>query len=131
MPTDVEAVAFLNQAVALAAAGNFDELCALGGGNCEETLEDAGRDAVPSGPPLVLRTWLVIGSGTSTGGRILEVCGIDGRQRPYRTQILVFPDIDGDGFRAIEPVYWSGMTIAAGNVVGPQPTPAITCPGVS
>lgn len=132
LPSDEEARSFLATAVGLARSGSWEELCALGGGNCEETLNDAGRDAVPADGPIVLATWLVTstpaGDGrVNQGGRILEVCGIDGRDRPYRTQMLVFRE--AEKLIAIEPIYWSGMTVASGSVVGPKPTPAAVCPG--
>lgn len=124
-PTQEEAIAFLSQAVAFATAERWTDLCAIGGGNCERTLDDAGRGAVPPDPPTVRRTWVVPPTANTTGGRILELCGVDGQSRPYVTQMLVYRL--GGEMKAIEPVYWSGMVIATEPVV-PEPTPIAFCP---
>ena len=125
-PTPEEAVAFLSQAVELARAGRWEDLCAIGSANCERALADAGKEAVPLDPPTVRRTWLVNSTAEAVGGRVLEVCGVDGRNEPYVTEILVFRL--GSETRAIEPVYWSGIVIATDPVVGDEPAVLAPCP---
>jgi hypothetical protein len=129
-PSEVETVEFLDHIVDLARAGDFDALCAVGGGNCRRALGDAGADAVPDAAPTILGTWLLgdtpAGGGYSVGGRILEVCGVDGRGRTFRTQMLIFSE--SGQLKAIEPVYWSGIRIATDPNVGPDPSVAATCP---
>lgn len=124
LPRQDEAVAFLARLVDLAGQGEFEELCGLGDGNCERHLEMAGIESVPPEPPTVVASRLVADDPSSgaVGGWVLTLCGIDGRGQDYRSEMLIFRD--GDGLRAINPVYWDGVMIADGNatVPGPQPT---------
>jgi len=55
-PSEAEARGHLAQIVALARAGEFEALCDLGSGNCEQALDDADRDALPPAAPLVVGT---------------------------------------------------------------------------
>jgi hypothetical protein len=55
IPPRDKAVAFIQHLYPLAEAGQFDALCANGGGNCETVLDDAGRDAVPAERPKIRR----------------------------------------------------------------------------
>ncbi len=132
-PTEAQARAALDEAVSLARAGDFTGLCAIGGGNCQRTLDDAGRDAVPTAAPTVIGTRVIeptqlAGGAWDLGGRVLGVCGIDGRGQPYRSEVLVFQD--GQTMRMIEPVYWSRLTIgsAASAVTAPGPAQTGGCP---
>jgi hypothetical protein len=106
-------------------SGDFEALCALGGGNCERLLEDASVAAVAADPPRILETRVVPPKGrddaVSTGGRLVRLCGVDGLGEPYRTEILVF-ESEGE-LRAIEPVYWSGYRIALSPLVGEDNQP--------
>jgi hypothetical protein len=45
-----------------------------------------------------------------TGGRIVTVCGLDQTGRSYLTEVLVF--YDRGELRALNPIYWSGTSIA-------------------
>ena len=115
IPTQEEALAFLDHVVSLASQGDFDGICAIGDGNCRKHLDDAGRDAVPPGPPTVVRTSIIPTSTTwggqrSLGGVVLVLCGIDGHGEHYDSEMLVFHD--GGGLRAINPIYWGGTRIA-------------------
>ena len=140
-PTEARARAALDRVVALARAGDFERLCGLSDGNCHIILEQAGEDAVPPDPPTVFGTRVMVPVPLSDGawqggGVVLEVCGIDGRGQPYRSEVLAFDD--GHAIRLINPIYWSGVTIsgfagagAAPSVavsVGASPTPT-GCPG--
>ncbi len=123
-PSQDEAVAFLARLVDLTSQGEFEELCGLGDGNCERHLEMAGIESVPPEPPTVVATRIVADDPASgaVGGFVLTVCGIDGRGQDYRSEMLIFRD--GDGLRAINPVYWDGVMIADGDTTlpGPEPT---------
>lgn len=114
IPSVQQAQRHLDEIVRLARTGDFEGMCALGDGNCEDSLEIAGRDAVPPGPPKVIGTRTVPTSSSngqqSLGGIVFVLCGIDGRGEPYDSEMLVFND--GDGLRAINPVYWSRTRIA-------------------
>jgi hypothetical protein len=115
IPSEREALAFLNGIVALARQGDFEGVCALGDGNCRLHLEDAGRGTVPPDPPTVVRTGIIPTSTTSAGqqslgGVVLVLCGIDGHGERYDSEMLVFND--GAGLRAINPIYWGRSGIA-------------------
>jgi hypothetical protein len=115
IPTIEEAQAHLAEIVRLARAGNFEEMCALGDGNCERILEVAGRDAVPRDPPTIVATRTVPTTSSSGqqsfGGVVFVLCGIDGRGDHYDAEMLVFHD--GNGLRAMNPVYWGRTRIAS------------------
>jgi hypothetical protein len=129
LPSEREAREFLDEAVSLAAAQRFEELCELGGGSCRRLLGEAGDP--PLDPPSVTGTRTIprqTSDGvTSVGGLVLELCGV-GQDGPYYTEMLVFRD--GGALRAIEPIYWSGFGVAAdGTTTGSAPSdPADRCP---
>ena len=115
-PSGARAVAALDRAVSYARAYDFAGLCSLSDGNCPIILDQAGRDAVPPDPPTVYATRVLqptrlANGGWDAGGLVLQVCGIDGRGRPYRSEVLVFTT--GSTVTLINPVYWSGMGIAS------------------
>jgi hypothetical protein len=123
IPSRSEAIAFVEHLYPLAESGQFEALCAEGGGNCETVLADTGRDAVPAARPKIVDTFEVpsrdTGDGTMVGGLVLVLCGVDGRDRPFRTEVLVFRD--GSRLRGIEPVYWSGVGIAPDTLTATKP----------
>jgi hypothetical protein len=130
-PSEGEARAFLAGIVGLAMRGDFEGLCAVGSGTCQDQLRDSGRDAVPPLPPRIVGTRVVqpqrLGDAWSTGGFVLQVCGIDGRGEPYFDEVLVLRD--GSRLISIGTVYWSRTRIAEGQTAGgPQPTPPPECP---
>lgn len=117
-PTEAETQAFVTQMVRLAQAGEFDRLCEMGGGNCEQILESAGVENVPVDPPTVARIYVVpsvrhADGSWSQGGQMVEMCGSDRSGAPYQTQMIVFHD-PYQGVIAIEPIYWSGLSISVG-----------------
>jgi hypothetical protein len=98
----------------------------MGGGNCEQILAEAGETAVPEDRPVVAGTFVLpqreVGSdATMLGGRVVVLCGTDALDRDYRTEVLVFVDEEG-ATRAIEPVYWSGNSIATQTNENAEPT---------
>lgn len=130
-PSEAEALAFLARIVAAARSRDFDALCALGTSSCRDLLDMAGRDAVPLLPPTVVgitrleNTRRPDGLWTS-GGVLLQLCGIDGRGRPYASEMLVVrrgSAAEPGPLAASEPVYWSGMRIARDATVGDGPEP--------
>lgn len=130
IPTPEEASAVLDQLVAFAQAGDLEGLCSIGDGNCEATLDDVGPGSAPHDRPIVLGQRVVAPDAAtgSVGGRVIAVCGTDGVGRAYRSEILVFRA--GANLRAINPVFWSGITIASGSVAeaSPPPSGASPCP---
>jgi hypothetical protein len=128
-PTLAEAQGFLAQVVALAQRGDFKGLCAIGDGNCERSLDRAGRELVPREPPAVIGVRLLptarTGDHVSTGGVILEMCGRDAAGKPYHSEMLVFRD--RSTLRAINPVYWGNTKVAEGNSTPASVAPSTSC----
>ena len=128
-PTVAEANAFLGQVVTLAQRHDFQGLCALGDGNCEQSLDHWGRDAVPSDPPSLISTRLLPATkseaGVSTGGVIFVLCGRDGTGNPYNSEMLVFRD--GSSLRAINVVYWGDGKIGGGITTPSSPPQPPAC----
>lgn len=132
-PSAAQAQAALADAVRLARAGEFVSLCQLGGGNCETILDTAGRDRVPSLAPIVVLNEPMReakGPNESGSARLLVVCGrgVDGDI--YATEIAVV--WQGAEVRAIEPIYWSGLSVSTAGGTGvhselPAPSPAPEC----
>lgn len=123
-PTREEATAFLARIVDLSQRRDFIGLCDLGGGNCEHVLAEAGLEAVPVTAPTLAADFVISGSGPpedrSATGRVLVLCGSGRDGGRYRTEMFVF--FSNSQLIAIEPVYWSGMTIATGNTTVSDPT---------
>jgi hypothetical protein len=131
VPSEAEARSHFAQVVGLAMGGDFGGLCDLGDSNCRNILRDASEETVPPLPPRIVGTRVVEpeihGDTWSTGGFVLQVCGIDGHGKPYFDEVLVF----NDGTRLISTgtIYWSRTRIAEGPTAGgPQPTPPPECP---
>lgn len=119
-PTVAETEAFVARMVSLAQAGQFEQLCEMGGGNCEHILESAGAQNVPLDPPAVARIYVVpsiehADGSWSQGGQMVEMCGNDRNGAPYQTQMIVFRD-PHEGVIGIEPIFWSGLSISVGVV---------------
>ena len=115
-PTVAETRTFIAEMVRLAQAGDFEKLCQMGGGNCEDILATAGAENVPADPPMVARIYEVpsvrhADGSWSQGGQMVEMCGTNGG-KPYQSQMIVFRD-PHEGIIAIEPIYWSGLGIIA------------------
>lgn len=119
-PTSAEAEAFLTHVVDVAQSGNFNALCELGGGSCEDFLNEQGGQEVPREAPEVVGGRIVQPTGDGAGrvgGFVLELCGTNARGEPYYSEMLVFSDFNGD-LKAIEPTYWMGIRIADDNEAG-------------
>lgn len=114
VPTATEARSFLQSVVSVAQSADFDALCRLGGGNCEDYLDlEGGRD-VPTAAPVVVGDRVIPSTGIdagTVGGRVLELCGRTDAGELYYSEMLVFFDYSGD-LHAIEPEYWMGIRIS-------------------
>jgi hypothetical protein len=113
--SEAEARAFFDQVVAAARARDWDTLCGLNGAppNCEADLDSPFqklRDRLPPDPPTIVETrFHEKQSADGSTGRILVVEGIDGRARPYRTEVMV-SRYDGK-LEGTNVVYWSSHEI--------------------
>jgi hypothetical protein len=124
VPTIAEGQAFLAQVVALAKRNDFEGLCALSDGpNCRVSLDQWGRNTVPSESPSVIGTRAIQptrdADRTTVGGLVLVMCGRDAAGQPYNSEMLVFRD--GSQLRAINPIYWGNGTIADGDLTLASP----------
>ncbi|HSK52776.1 MAG TPA: hypothetical protein VLA44_08475, partial [Clostridia bacterium] len=108
-PAEAAARALVDDIVAAARDRDFATLCGFGDANCPDVLAMAGRDRVPSEPPVIAGTWVLPPVGARVGGLVLQLGGIDGAGAPYATEVLV--QAGPTGLVAIQPVYWSGMRV--------------------
>jgi len=120
-PTAAEAEGFLARVVDAAQSRDFEALCALGGGSCDDFLNEEGGREVPEPPPEVVGGRVVeptrIGGGGTVGGYVLEMCGTLADGETYYSEMLVFFDFNGQ-LRGIEPPYWMGIRISEDNEAG-------------
>jgi hypothetical protein len=120
-PTAAEAEGFLAEVVDAARDGDFDALCDLGGGSCEDFLnEEGGRDVPETAPEIVGgRVIQPTGNGAAgkVGGYVLEMCGQKANGQSYYSEMLVFFDFNG-ALRGIEPEYWMGIRISDNSEAG-------------
>ncbi|MGH2671291.1 MAG: hypothetical protein ACRDH5_19640, partial [bacterium] len=68
-------------------------------------LEQECRKSVPPEPPMVVSSRHQPRVDGYVGGRVLLVRGIDGRDKPYETEVLIFRD--KRSYKAIHAVFWS------------------------
>ncbi len=121
-----EALAVLRRAESFAQTDDFEVLCSMNGNvsMCQHHLRTAGGpDSVPIEPPRIVDSYIIPNEGSSLGGRVIVLKGIDRQGKPYTTEFLVFDQGDNHLVPLI-PVYWSGIGIARGNVTStfiPQP----------
>jgi hypothetical protein len=114
-PAESEARKFVDQIVQLALNRDFDGLCALGSPECRFILSGQ-TDNVPTSRPMVANVVIVLSERTSSdtwtpGGVLFSLCGFDGKGTPYRSQMLVSENPWGPGLMAMEPVFWTGLSI--------------------
>lgn len=133
-PSDQQAREFLARIVSLAEAKDFSALCTHGSLNCAQNLKDLDAAAtVPTTAPIVVGSSDVPDKDPYQGGRLLEVCGLDGAGKAYRSSLLFFGT--DDQFTVIEALYWtsmgySGSGLAEATSASPGPEWA-TCPSGS
>ena len=109
VPSEEEALAFLDRIVATVRTRDRDAICALGVGGCRRQLERLGLASIPDLPPTVLSVRRLeprsLGDGSwAEGGQVLELSGIDGLGRPYHGEILVL--VHQGELSAIYPTFW-------------------------
>lgn len=138
VPTHAEAVSLLRQIWAVVASRDLSRLCDYGTGPCAKAVREVDPASIPTLPPTVTGSWVLPTQRASSnawwiGGRVLELCGVDGLGQPYSSEMLVFRD--GSRLVAVLPVFWTGMRIARGDTVGvpipgrtPGPCPAASAP---
>jgi hypothetical protein len=131
-PSASEALAFLASIEAEVKSGDLSHLCEkFGGGTCRHTLQGSDPAAVPTTDPAVIGTSIIppatYADGTwSDGGRLLELCGVDGLGKHYYSEMLVFND--GGRTISVEPAYWIGVRIATSGTVSSSVPPSPPCP---
>jgi hypothetical protein len=111
--TEAEARRYLDRIVAAAQAHDLERVCRLNGAvlNCRETLRViGGPSTTPTTPPAVVGTRYLKKQKGGTAGMVLIVTGTDGNGKAYRSEVMVFRE-DRSHFKAINAVYWSGLTI--------------------
>lgn len=125
-PTEQAALAYFAQVVDLVERGDVLSICTLGSGTCAHDLRNADLTAVPKTLPKVIGTRLLASTkeadgSWNVGGQVLEVCGIDGHNRPFYSELLVF--YDGDRLISTNPLYWSGMRVATSDTTDQSAPP--------
>jgi len=125
-PTQEAALAYFGQVVGLVERGDIRSICMFGSGTCPHDLRNADLTAVPTTLPKVIGTRLLASSqeadGTwNVGGQVLEVCGIDGHNRPFYSELLVF--YDGNRLISTNPLYWSGSRVATSDTTDQSASP--------
>jgi len=133
-PSEAAALQHLRAIVGIVESGGLSTLCGLGGGNCPGEVRDADAGAFPDEDPVVVRVSLIpttsSADGTwNAGGRLLDLCGVDGHGRPYSSQMLVFREHTGR-LVSINTLYWLGMGISTSPIVGGQPSSPARCPAI-
>jgi hypothetical protein len=111
------------------------DLCKVGSLNCVRNAQTRNADQTrPTTAPVVVASWDVPDSGSGDaiqqGGRLLEVCGVDGQGKAYQSQMLFFGS-DVDHFTVFEPTYWTNMTISNSLSGPPSASPGLewaSCP---
>ena len=116
---DEEARAAVADVVALAAQRTpeaMEQLCARNdgcpgmSGGAERSPQDAPG---PDRPPRELCVVAVPPTPAQAGSRIVVLEGVDGRGRPYVTQVLVDRDHGSDRPEVQEPAFWIGIRYTA------------------
>jgi hypothetical protein len=125
-PTREAALAYFGQVVELVERGDIRSICAFGSGTCPHDLRNADLTAVPKTLPTVVGTRLLASTREADrtwniGGQVLEVCGIDGHNRPFYSELLVF--YDGDRLISTNPLYWSGTRVASSDTTDQSSSP--------
>jgi hypothetical protein len=128
--SDEDARRYFDRIVAAAEKKDFETLCRLNAsvGTCRaelrvycpetfgsgvapqfpqgEDLERECREAVPTDPPAIVSSRHRPARDGHVGGRVLVVRGVDGRGKPYETEVLIFRD--KRSYKATHAVFWSG-----------------------
>lgn len=130
-PSEAEARQLLSQVVDRVVGGRVDSVCELASGTCPAELRETDPATFPRVGPTVLGSEAIQPSIRSDGnwdlgGLILKLCGRDGEDNPYYSEMLVFRDPQR-GLIAINALYWLGSRVARSPVV-PAPGEVPACP---
>ena len=117
----------LSHVVDLAKVESVTDLCRIGSLNCVRNAQMRDADQTrPATAPVVVASWDVpdgkSDNAVQQGGRMLEVCGIDGKGKAYHSQMLFFGS-DLDHFTVFEPTYWTNMNISTSLSGPPSASP--------
>jgi hypothetical protein len=110
-------------------SGGVESICSLASGTCPQELRAMDAAAVPALPPRVVGTRVLAAKrnadGTwAIGGRVISICGVDGRGKPYSSEMLVFSD--GNRLISTNTLYWTGSQVTTGETTG-SPLPQAGC----
>lgn len=127
-PSEADARAYLDSVVALVQSGDLEAVCALGSGTCDAELRNADLARRPDEPPTLVGMEIVEtvdhgGGASDLGGRLLQLCGVDGSGDPYYSEMLVFRDASGK-LISINTLFWLGSRVARSPVVGASTPPS-------
>lgn len=102
VPTEAAAKALLTQMVTMARTGDAVRFCELVHPPllCYDKWQDIGEAAVPTSPPHLLDAYV------QDGGRVLVVCGRDGRGDLYRSEMPVY-QFEGRTLAILGPYWYS------------------------
>jgi hypothetical protein len=129
VPTEAQARVVLEAKVSQALAGDVRTYCAdtFSPEMCQSQWERLGQKAVPHTAPRVVDV------REQDGYRVLQVCGIDGQDQPYQTDVVVGLD-KGNLTLVLPPVFWTGASFSGvhGDEAPPQRegvrnTPTVPC----
>jgi hypothetical protein len=127
-PSDSEARQDLQTIVDLAAHQDWSGLCDHGGSECQiQLVKLHATTTAPRSAPTMLSSTDVpdqtSGNGVVQGGRLLDVCGIDGAGNLYNTRLLFFGS--PSDFTVIGALFWTGAGYG-GSTTATQPATAHT-----
>ena len=130
-PSDSEARQELQTIVGFAQHQDWTGLCAHGGLECQNQLSELhATTTVPKSAPTVLSSIDVpdqsSGNGVAQGGRLVDVCGIDGAGNPYNTRLLFFGH--PSSFTVIGALFWTGAGYGGSTTATQAATPGEACP---
>jgi hypothetical protein len=125
--SDADAREALDDAVTVVHSGDLGQLCDISANHrmCTETLDELGRVSAPvESTPVITDSYAltprrVPNGGGTAGGRVLEVCGLDGQGESYSTELLVI--LGSDAPVLVNAVYWSGHRFAGDDDVSSGP----------
>ena len=131
-PTELEARDHLAKVVQMVLGNAIENVCELGSGTCPVELRNADLAAIPAGAPVVLGTETIQPSlrqdgAWDLGGLLLKLCGRDGRDEPYYSEMLVFREA-GNRLVAINALYWLGSRVARSPAVPAATFDLPACP---
>jgi hypothetical protein len=129
-PSEAAARSYLQRLVAAVATRDPAAICALGTPTCAKTLDLSDPALLPTGHPRVVATRTIEPSRRpdgiwDVGGRVLALCGLDGRQQPYSSELLVFAS--GTSLVSTNPVFWQGTTVPIAETAD-GPASSSSCP---